>query len=78
MQITRERYLDDTSRYHVELSLATRRSEMHSLLTDVPAEVQQQIGDALVRCLDEIQRLLAPFVAQAAARRGGSPFGCGT
>jgi hypothetical protein len=78
MDITRDRYLDDTSRYHVTLSLMTRRAEMHSLLTDVPAEVQQQIGETLVRCLDEIQRLLAPFVAQAGAKRGRSSFACGT
>jgi len=34
MEIARERFLDDTRRYHVTLSLRSRTTEAHSALTD--------------------------------------------
>jgi len=68
MIISRDRFLDDTPRLHVTLGLMSHTSEMHSLLTDVGPEGQQQIGHVLVRALDEIQHLLEPAVKAAAAR----------
>ena len=62
MVIDRERYLDDTSRYHLTASLTTRTGVMHSLLTNVPDEERQAIGDVLVRALDEIEERLKPHV----------------
>ncbi|HSL24520.1 MAG TPA: hypothetical protein VK886_23490 [Vicinamibacterales bacterium] len=71
MIIARDRYLDDSSQYHLSVSLATRTGAMHSLLSNLPDTDRQEIGDILVRALDEIERRLKPAlparVAQASA-----------
>jgi len=58
MEIARERFLDDTRRYHLTLSLRSRTNEMHSMLGDLSADERDAVGSALVRALDEIQGLL--------------------
>lgn len=78
MVISRDRFLDDGRRFHVTLSLASHTIEMHSLLTGLGAEGQQQVGDILVRALNEIQHLLQPAVARAPRSGETSSFGCGT
>jgi hypothetical protein len=78
MVVARERYLDDTARYHLTVDLISQTGVMHSLLTQVPPEVHEQLGDALVRALSDIARLLAPFITEAEASRQTSDFGCGT
>ncbi len=69
MIISRERFLDDTRRLHVTIGLTSRTSDMHSMLTDIGPDGQQQIGDVLARAADEIQHLLEPAIAAFAARR---------
>jgi hypothetical protein len=78
MVIGCERYLDDTSRYHVSLALETRTLEMHGLLTGLPPETRELVTDALVRALDEIHGLLAPLAQGAPPKVETSSFGCGT
>lgn len=77
MVIARERYLDETSRYHLTLSLSTRTGELHSLVSALPAEAVERISGALVRALDEVQATLAPVIA-AAQKKDADHFGCGT
>lgn len=67
MRIARERYLDDTSRFLLELSLLTRTSELHSLLSNVPQEERDAIGDLLVSALDAIAARLRAHLADAAS-----------
>ena len=78
MVIGCERYLDDTSRYHVGLGLTTRTLEMHALLSGVPQETRERITDVLVRALDDIRALLAPLAQTAPPQVETSSFGCGT
>jgi hypothetical protein len=78
MVIGCERYLDDTSRYHVGLALTTRTLEMHGLLSGVSPETSDRIAEALVRALNDIQAILAPVVATAPSQVETSSFGCGT
>jgi hypothetical protein len=78
MVIGCERYLDDTSRYHVGLALTTRTLEMHGLLTGVPPETRERITEVLVRALDDIQAILTPVAATTLATAETSSFGCGT
>lgn len=59
MRIVRERYLDDTRRFHLELALTTRHTAMHSLLSSLPAEEQEALGDVLIRTLEDIASRLA-------------------
>ncbi len=58
MVIERERYLDDSSSLLVSLSLRSRTTQMHSLLTGLTADQRAGVADALSRALDEIAGLL--------------------
>jgi len=77
MVISRERYLDDSSRYHLTLSLATRTGELHSLVSALPQDALDRVNRALVLALDEIQAALAPALVPA-QEKGTGHFGCGT
>jgi hypothetical protein len=78
MVIARERYLDDSSRFHLTLELTTRTGDMHSLLTGAGAETHARLGEILVRALTDIASVLAPHVSGPAPARETSTFGCGT
>jgi hypothetical protein len=55
MEIARERFLDDTRRYHVSLILRSRTTDMHSVLTGLSTEQRDVVSATLARALDEIQ-----------------------
>jgi hypothetical protein len=60
MEIARERFLDDTRRFHVTLSVRSRTTEMHSALSALSPNERERVGAALAQALDELQRVLAP------------------
>ena len=73
MEIARERYLDDSRQFHVTLTLRSRTTETHSVLTDLTGDERAAVGLALARALDEISAVLAarlprPHGAPAAGR----------
>ncbi len=76
MVVTRERHLDDSSRYRLVLELRTGTGEMHSLLSAAPSETLEQIGDVLVRALEEMAAALGP--PPPVAPHETTSFGCGT
>jgi len=78
MVIDCDRFLDDTSRYHVTLALTTRTLEMHGLLSALPGEVRDGVTAVLARALDDIQGLLGPHVGSKEPSPETSSFGCGT
>jgi uncharacterized membrane protein len=59
MEIARERFLDLSGDYHISLSLRSRTTEMHSLLSTLSGEERDAVNTALVRALDEIAMVLA-------------------
>jgi hypothetical protein len=59
MEIARERFLDDTRRFHLTISLRSRTTEMHSVLTALSPDQRAAVGLALARALDQIQELVA-------------------
>ena len=59
MEIARERFLDDSRRYHLTVSLRSRTTEMHSVLTGLSHEERDAIAATLAKALDEITRSLA-------------------
>jgi hypothetical protein len=59
MEIARERYLDDSREYHLTLSLRSRTTETHSLLTALGSDEREAVARALARALDEISGVLA-------------------
>lgn len=62
MEIARERFLDDTRRFHVTLSVRSRTTEMHSALSALSPDERDRVGAALAHALDEIQRVVAPHL----------------
>jgi hypothetical protein len=54
MEIVRERFLDDSNRFHVSLALRSRTTDMHSLMTALTADERDAVGAAIARALDEI------------------------
>ena len=73
MEIARERFLDDSRLLHVTLTLRSRTTETHSLLTGLSNDQRDAVSVALARALDEIsavirQRLPQPPNSSAASR----------
>jgi hypothetical protein len=66
MEISRERFLDDSRRYHMTLSVRSRTTEMHSLLSGLSPDQRDAVGLALARALDDIQAAVGPNVLTAA------------
>ena len=58
MEIARERFLDDSRRSHLTLTLRSRTPETHSLLTALNGEQRDAVALALARALDEIQQIV--------------------
>ncbi len=58
MEIARERFLDDTRRYHMSLIVRSRTTEMHSVLSALTVDERDAVGATLARALDEIQALM--------------------
>jgi hypothetical protein len=67
MEIARERFLDDTRRFHLTLSLRSRTTEMHSALSALSPDERDAVAGALARALDEIQGVIGSRVAEQAA-----------
>lgn len=62
MEIARERFLDDTRSYHVTLSLRSRTTEAHSVLSALTREERDRVALALARALDEIGQIVGSHV----------------
>lgn len=58
MEIARERFLDQTRDYHLTLTLRSRTTEMHSVLTALSGEQRDAVSAALARALDEISGIV--------------------
>jgi hypothetical protein len=59
MEVARERFLDDSRLYHLTLSLRSRTTETHSLLTSLTSDERDAVSVALARALDEISAVVA-------------------
>jgi hypothetical protein len=69
MEIARDRFLDDTRRFHITLSLRSRTTEAHSALTALSREEREAVARAIARALDEIGKIVAPHVAEEVPSR---------
>lgn len=60
METLRERFLDDSKRYHLSLALRSRTTEMHSVMSALTSDERDAVGAALARALDEIGTVIQP------------------
>lgn len=58
MEIARERFLDDSRTYHLTAGIRSRTAEAHSLLTALTEDERAQVSAAIVRALDEVERVV--------------------
>ena len=66
MEIARERFLDDTRTYHLTLGLRSRTTAAHSLLSELTDDEKAQVSEAIVRALDDVERILRAKQAKKA------------
>ena len=62
MEISRERFLDDGRTYHLTIGVRSRTTEAHSLLTGLTADERQQVSDAIVKAMDQIEKIVRPHL----------------
>jgi hypothetical protein len=62
MEISRERFLDDGRTYHVTIGIRSRTTEAHSLLSSLSADERQQVSDAIVKAMDQIEKIVRPHL----------------
>ena len=65
MEISRERFLDDSRDYHLTLSLRSRTTAAHSLLTSLTPEAREQVNAAIVTAMDQIEKIVRPHLTSA-------------
>jgi hypothetical protein len=63
MEIARERFLDESRHYHLTLSLRSRTTEMHSVLTALSGAEREAVSAALARALDDISSVIGTRLA---------------
>jgi peptidyl-tRNA hydrolase len=63
MEISRERFLDDGRAYHLSIGVRSRTTEAHSLLSALSTEERQQVSDAIVKAMDQIEKIIKPHLA---------------
>ena len=58
MEISRERFLDESRSYHLTIGLRSRTTEAHSLLTALTPEEREQVSAAIVKAMDQIEKIV--------------------
>ena len=63
MEIARERFLDDSRTYHLTVGIRSRTTAAHSVLSGLTDEERDQVSAAIVRALDEVERIVRTHMA---------------
>ena len=58
MEISRERFLDDSRTYQLTFGLRSRTTEAHSLLTSLTTDQREQVSAAIVKAMDQIDAIV--------------------
>ena len=62
MEISRERFLDETRSYHLTIGLRSRTTEAHSLLSALTPDERDSVSHAIVKAMDQIEKILRPHM----------------
>ena len=65
MEISRERFLDDSRTYHLTIGIRSRTTEAHSLLTALTPDEREQVSAAIVEAMNQIEKIVRPHLAAA-------------
>jgi hypothetical protein len=58
MEIARERFLDDSRSFHLTIGIRSRTTEAHSLLSALSPEEREQVSVAMVKAMDQIEKIV--------------------
>ena len=58
MEISRERFLDDGRTLHLTIGVRSRTTEAHSLLSSLTTDERQQVSEAIVKAMDQIEKIV--------------------
>jgi peptidyl-tRNA hydrolase len=58
MEISRERFLDDSRTYHLTIGIRSRTTAAHSLLSALSPEERDQVSVAIVTAMDQVEQIL--------------------
>jgi peptidyl-tRNA hydrolase len=65
MEISRERFLDESRSYHLTIGIRSRTTEAHSLLSALTPEERDQVSIAIVKAMDQIEQIVRPHLTPA-------------
>lgn len=66
MEISRERFLDDSRTYHLTIGIRSRTTAAHSLLSALTPEEREQVSTAIVKAMDQIEKIVQSHLAPKA------------
>jgi peptidyl-tRNA hydrolase len=66
MEISRERFLDDSRTYHLTIGIRSRTTAAHSLLSALTQEEREQVSTAIVKAMDQIEKIVQSHLAPKA------------
>jgi peptidyl-tRNA hydrolase len=65
MEIARERFLDDSRTYHLTIGVRSRTTEAHSVMTSLTPDEREQVSNAMVTAMDQIEQILRAHLKPA-------------
>jgi hypothetical protein len=66
MEIARERFLDDSRTFHLTIGVRSRTPAAHSVLSALTADERDQVSAAIVKAMDQIEKIIRPHLTPAA------------
>ncbi|HWI16220.1 MAG TPA: hypothetical protein VNT81_00625 [Vicinamibacterales bacterium] len=66
MEISRERFLDDSRTYHMTIGIRSRTTAAHSLLSALTPEEKEQVSAAIVKAMDQIEKIVRSHITPGA------------
>jgi hypothetical protein len=63
MEISRERFLDESRSYHLTFGLRSRTTQAHSLLTALTPDERERVNAAIVNAMDQIENIVRAHLA---------------
>jgi hypothetical protein len=63
MEISRERFLDESRNYHLTIGVRSRTTAAHSLLSSLTPEEREQVSLAMVKAMDQIEKIVRTHLA---------------
>jgi hypothetical protein len=66
MEIARERFLDDSRTFHLTIGIRSRTPAAHSLLSGLTPEEREQVSAAMVKAMDQIEKIVRSHLTSPA------------